>query len=115
MSLRSIVESSAVGSVRQARAANAEKPTGYRERLPSRPKIIMRSRIQDHHGVGWPESLLIAQRISTGPGGDCEARFFPDDSDVSATDFFRALSEVDPAEVSILCLSGRRIDHERAN
>ena len=85
MSLGWIVESSAVGGVRRPRAANAEEPTGYRERLPIEA--------QDHHAVNNPRSSwsrmarepIGCQRISTGPGGDCEARFFPDDSDVSTT------------------------------
>jgi hypothetical protein len=45
------VESSAVGGLRHAPVANAEEPIGYREPFRSRSKIIMRSRVQDHHGV----------------------------------------------------------------
>jgi len=46
---------------------------------------------------GYAERLLVAQPMSTGPSGDCETPFFPDDSDVSATEPrqispFRALS-----------------------
>jgi hypothetical protein len=85
MSLRSMWRAARLA--RQKRTvANAEEPIGYRERFRSRSKIIMRSRIQDHHGVGWPESPLVAQCISTGPGGDCGTPFFPDDSDVRATE-----------------------------
>lgn len=60
--------------------------------------------VQDHHAVKIimvrvTERLLVAQRMSTGPGGDCETPFFPDDSDVGATEsrrisLFCALSEV---------------------
>jgi hypothetical protein len=75
-------------------------------------EIIMVSR--------YAERLLVAQRISTGSGVDCESPFFLDDSDVSATEFatdFAVPSVVRgrPAEVSILRLGGRRIDHEQAN
>jgi hypothetical protein len=54
-------------------------------------KIIMVSR--------YAERLLVAQRMFTGPSGDCETPFFPD-SDVDVTgsrpiSLFRALSEVD--------------------
>ena len=35
---------------------------------------------------GYAERLLVAQRMSTGPSGDCEIPFFPDDSDVRATE-----------------------------
>ena len=35
---------------------------------------------------GAKPMLLVAQRISTGSGGDCEIPFFPDDSDVRATE-----------------------------
>jgi hypothetical protein len=48
MSLRSIVKGSAVSGVRHARAANAEEPTRYRERLPIEA--------QDHHAVKNPRS-----------------------------------------------------------
>jgi excisionase family DNA binding protein len=34
---------------------------------------------------GHAERLLVAQRMSTRPSGDCETLFFPDDSDVRAT------------------------------
>lgn len=56
-------------------------------------KIIIVSR--------YAERLLVAQRMSTGPGGDCETPFFLD-SDVDVTEsrpisLFRALSEVDRA------------------
>ena len=86
MSLQSMRKASAVGGVRHAPVANAEEPNAYRERFRLRSKIIMRSRTQDHHGVGYAERLLVAQRMSTGPSGDCETPFFPDDSDVRATE-----------------------------
>jgi hypothetical protein len=67
--------------------------------------------------VSWyAERLLVAQRMSTGPSGDCETPLFPDDSDVRATEprpisLFRAFVRGRPAEVSILILGGRCIDH----
>jgi hypothetical protein len=47
--------------------------------VPIEAKIIMLTR-------GRAERLLVAQRMSTGSGGDCEISFFPDDSDVRATE-----------------------------
>ena len=62
----------------------------------SRSKIIRRSRVQDHHAVeGYAERLLVAQRMSTGPSGDCEIPFFPDDSHIRATEQPISVSELD--------------------
>jgi hypothetical protein len=69
---------------------------------------------------GDADMLSVAHRMSTGPDGDYETPFFPDDSDVRATEprpisLFRAFVRGRPAEVSILILGGRCIDHEPAN
>jgi hypothetical protein len=82
---------------------SAEEPTAYRERLRLRCKIIIVSE--------YAERLFVAQRMSTGSGGDCETPFFLDDSDVSATEFatdFAVPGVVRgrPAKVSILRLRG---------
>jgi hypothetical protein len=85
----------------------------------ARSKIITQSSIQDHHGAGDADMLSVAHRMSTGPDGDCEAPFFPDDLYVSATEsrpislFER--SQRSTVEMSILGLGGRRIDREQAN
>jgi hypothetical protein len=65
---------------------------GPRSSCDRESKIIMVS--------GYAETLLVAQRMSTGPSGDCETPSFPDDSDVSTSEsrpisLFRALSQVD--------------------
>jgi hypothetical protein len=62
----------------------------------SRSKIIRRWKVQDHHAVeGYVERLLLAQRMSTGLSGDCGIPFFPDDSDIWATEQPISLSELD--------------------
>ncbi len=71
----------------ESRSHRGPRSSGGRE-----SKIIMVS--------GYAEWLFVAQRMSTGRSGDCETPFFPDDSDVSATEsrpisLFRALPEVD--------------------
>ena len=81
---------------------------GPRSSCRRESKIIMVSK--------YAERLMVAQRMSTGSGVDCETPFFLDDSDVRATGF--AVPSVvggRPVEVLILRLGGRRIDHERAN
>ena len=70
------MEGSAVGGLRHAPVANAEEPIGYREPFRSRSKIIMRSRVQDHHVSWYTERPLVVQRMSTGPSTDCETPFF---------------------------------------
>jgi hypothetical protein len=65
---------------------------GPRSSCGREPKIIMVS--------AYAERLLLAQRMFTGSGGDCETPFLLDDSDVSATESrpvspFLALSEDD--------------------
>jgi hypothetical protein len=71
--------------------ANAREPSGCREPFRSPFKIIMLSEVLRE---------TIAQRISTGSSGDCEAPFFANDSDVWAVRALpirrcRALSEVE--------------------
>ena len=73
----------------------------------ARSKIITRSSIQDHHGAGDADILSFAHRMSTGPDGDCEAPFFPDDSYVSATES-RPISLFERSQRS----TGRDVDLE---
>ena len=67
MSLRSMRNSARLAELATHPGGNSEESIGYRERFRSRSKIIMRSRIQDHDGVGVHRGGLVAQRMSTGP------------------------------------------------
>jgi hypothetical protein len=77
------VESSAVGGLRHAPVANAEEPIAYREPFRSMSKIIMWSRVQDHHGIVVRREAIGCSAMSTGPSGDCETPFFPHDEATS--------------------------------
>jgi CheY-like chemotaxis protein len=46
-------------------------------------KIIMWSRVQDHHGIVVRREAIGCSAMSTGPSGDCETPFFPHDEATS--------------------------------
>lgn len=118
MSLRSMRNSARLAELATHPGGNSEESIGYRERFRSRSKIIMRSRIQDHDGVGVRREAIGCSahvhrsqrrlRILSGR--------FRCKRDRVATDFaVPSVVRSRPAEVSILILGGKRIDHERAN
>jgi hypothetical protein len=94
------VESGAGDAVRHTSVANVDEPIGFEGRSDRGPRSSSDRESKIVIVSGYAKRLLVAQPMSTGPSGDCETPFFPDDSDVSATEPrpispFRALSEVD--------------------
>jgi hypothetical protein len=118
MSLRSMRKAARLAAS-DAPAPNAEEPIGYRERVRPRSKIIMRARIQDHHrvGVGRDTNGCSAHvhRSQRRLRNSTHSGRFRCGCDRVAADFaVPSVIRGQPAEVSILRLGGRRIDHERA-
>ncbi len=93
---------------RSRRGIESRSDRGPRSSGGKEPKIIRPS-------TGTPRGYCSLSAMSTGPGGDCGMPFFPDDSDLRATDQPISLSEARPAEEPILRRCGRFIDHEQAN
>jgi hypothetical protein len=100
MSLRSMRKAARLAASDTYPSRTQRSRLGIESGFRSRSKIIMWSRIQDHHGVGVRREAIGRSHVSTDPSGDCETPFFPDDSDARATgsraiSLFRELSEVD--------------------
>jgi hypothetical protein len=119
MSLRSMRKAARLAAS-DPPAANAEEPIAYRERVRPRSKIIMRSRIQDHHGVGVRRDTIgcsahVHRSQRRLRNSILSGRFRCKHVRVAADFAVPSVVTGRLADVSILRLGGRRIEHERAN